>query len=227
MIDVWAMSMVCYLILILRQHPNDISSWKVLNTPHLKSHLLIDLSTLPSSLQSFGRKRRPRKPQRLPPRQALLVLLIFWLVLWLWLLLFVLPLLLLVRHCTHSCCTMLVCHVSHHLSYHLLEWQVHPSLLKTSVPSIKWILGCIRSCLKKVTRPRITFSMLQCRNWRRPDSGLVRSHHWRMLLLVGLFLWTSHMFSCRIVTLRLGLNWTRFWHSNFILYSVFLVAHIL
>ena len=177
MIDAWAMSMVCYLILILQQHPNDISSWKVLNTPRLKGHLLIDLSTLPSFLQSFSSKRRPRKPKRLPPQQALLVLLIFWLVLWLWLLLFVL--LLLVCHCTHSCHTMLVHHISHHLFCHLLEW---PSLLKTSVPSIKWILGCIRSCSKKVTRPRITFRMLPCQNWRRRDSGLVRSHHWRIVM---------------------------------------------
>ena len=176
--------MVCYLILILQQHPNDISSWKALNTPHLKSHFLIDLSILPLSLWSFGSKRRPRKL----PWEALLVPLIFWLVLWLWLLLFVLLLLLPVYHCTHSCCTMLVHHISCHLFYHLLKQQVHPSLLKTSVPSIKWILRCIRSCSKKVTRPCITFSMLQCQNWRRPDSGLVRSHHWRTLLLIGLFL---------------------------------------
>ena len=219
--------MVCYLILILRCYPNDISSWKAPNTPHLKNHLLIDLSTLPPSLRSFSSERKPKKPKRPLLRRALLVPLIFWLVLPLWLLLFALLLPLLVRHCTPSCRTMLVHRLSRYLSYPLLEWRAHPSLSKTSVPSIKWILGCVRSCSKKDTRPRITFSTLQCQSWRRLDSGSVRSHYWRMLLLVGLFLWTSHMFSCRIVTLRLGLNWTRFWHSNFILYSVFLVAHIL
>ena len=171
--------MVCYLILILRCYPNDISSWKALNTPHLKNHLLIDLSTLPPSLRSFSSERKPKKPKRPLLQRALLVPLIFWLVLPLWLLLFML--LLLVRHCTPSCCTMLVHHLSRYLSYPLLERLAHPSLLKTSVPSIKWILGCVRSCLKKDTRPCITFSMLQCQSWRRLDSGSARSHHWRML----------------------------------------------
>ena len=149
MIDVWGMSMVCDLILILWQHPNDISSSKAPNTSQLKSHLLIDLLILPSSLRSFDSERRPRKQKWPLPWQALWVLLIYWLVLWLWLLLFVLLLLLPVHHCTHSCCTLLVHHISHHLSYHLLEWLVHPSVLKTSVPSIKWILACIRGCSKK------------------------------------------------------------------------------